>query len=65
MIDDENQRQDYGGAFPIDNVSGYTLGQLENAIDGANTFLQWRLILANQTANITELSLPQLFNNWE
>lgn len=65
MIDDFNQRSEFNNsALPIDNVDGYTLEQLEDALVGANTWLQWRLQLADLFDNPTESNLRQLFNNW-
>lgn len=65
MIDNVNQRIDLqNNNLPIDNVSGYSLFQLEQSLQNSNTFLQWRLNLADDYTNATEGALPQLFNNW-
>lgn len=47
-------------------VSNYNdMRELEQALVGANTWLQWRLQLADLFDNPTEGSLQQLFNNWD
>ena len=42
MIDNFNQRDLYGINFPVDNVSGYNINQLQNALIGANSWNEWR-----------------------
>ncbi|MBB1193024.1 hypothetical protein DNC80_04990 [Flavobacterium sp. SOK18b] len=65
MMDDFNQRLIYGTEeFPIDRVSGYTLTQLEFALVGAKSWLQWRDNIKNRYNNPTEIYLDELFNNW-
>lgn len=64
MIDNLPQGTTTNGR-PIDNVSGYTLPQLENALRGAKTWIEWRNNIYNQVPlNRTRNNLTQLFNNW-
>jgi hypothetical protein len=56
MIDTINQRDDpnFGNqsqAYPIDRVSGYTLKELEGALDGARSWYQWRDNIKNKYTN--------------
>jgi hypothetical protein len=65
MIDSFNQRIQYNsGAFPVDRVENYTITQLENALNSATTWNQWRDNLINNEANNTEQFLNELFANW-
>lgn len=64
MIDNSNQRDD-GAAFPQDNVNGYTLSQLEVALVGEQTWIQWRSSIIDLYDNNTEGNLVELFNNWQ
>ena len=69
MMDSVNQRTDvnFGNgntAFPNDRVENYTINQLENALNGATTWNQWRDNLINNEANNTEQFLNELFANW-
>lgn len=63
MIDNFNQRTT-SILRPIDNVDGYTINQLENALNGATTWIHWRDNLINNEANDTEPFLNELFANW-
>lgn len=69
MIDNLNQRVDFGFSLgidkPIDRVSGYTISELEQALIGAKTWRQWRDNIKNKYNNPTEIYLDELFNNWE
>jgi hypothetical protein len=65
MIDNMNQRDFFGNTFPIDNVSGYTIRQLQDALIGAGYWSQWRDNIKNRYNNPTEISLDELFNNWQ
>lgn len=65
MIDDINQRNEYGLAYPIDRVRGYTIKQLEGALVGAKSWNQWRDNIKNRYNNTTENYLDELFNNWK
>lgn len=64
MIDNINQRNLYGSAYPIDRVSGYTIKQLENGLRGTKSWKQWRDNIKNKYSNPTEQYLDELFNNW-
>lgn len=72
LIDNYNQRAANAGNidYPIDRTNGYTLEQIEDALDGpggsngAKTLTQWRDNLKNQTANPTESFVDELFDNY-
>jgi hypothetical protein len=65
LMDYFNQRQSYGSNFPMDNVSGYTINQLEAAMVNSNSWWQWRDNLKSRFDNHTEQSVDELFNNWQ
>ena len=54
-----------GATGTNDQVSGYTLQQIEQALKGAKTFDQWRDNLKNLYDNGTENNLDVLFNFWK
>lgn len=64
LIDDFNQRV-YGIDHPTDNVKGYTINQLQNALIGASSWNEWRDNIKNRYDNPTETYLDELFNNWQ
>ena len=64
MLDDINQRNEYGHAYPIDRVKGYSVKQLENCLIGAKSWWQWRDNIKRKYNNPTEKYLDELFNNW-
>ena len=65
MIDNFNQRTNYGVAYPIDNVSDYSLTQLENALYNNNTWTSWRDAIINNYDNPSESYLNELFGNYK
>ena len=69
MLDAINQRTEpsYGNGdtrFPVDNVNGYSIKELEQALKGAKTWWQWRDNIITRYDNPTEGSLNGLFANW-
>lgn len=69
MTEEINQREHrlYGNGstlYPIDRVSGYTVKQLEEALEGADSWWQWRDNIRNRFNNPTEIYLNELFANW-
>lgn len=51
---------------PIDRVNNYTINQLEAALNGSNSWGNWRNRIFNiDTSNPTRNNLEELFNNWE
>jgi len=64
MIDDFNQRFEYGSLYPIDRVENYTISQLESALVDARYWTQWRDNIKSKYNNPTEIYLNELFNNW-
>ena len=65
MIDSFNQREFFGFNYPVDNVSGYTISQLQFAMVGASSWHEWRDNIKNRNDNPTEIYLDELFNNWQ
>jgi len=63
LMDDFNQRSK-GEKYPNDNVSGYTIAQIETAMKGAKTLEKWRDNLRDKYDNPTEGYLEELFNNY-
>ena len=64
MIDNFNQG--FGNNIrPEDDVTGYTLLQLQNAIVYQQTWTQWRNRIFSLYNNETENNLVELFNNWQ
>ncbi len=72
LIDNCNQHTDRCSAsavfpisqYPIDNVSGYTIQQVEQGLRGARSWNRWRDNMRNIHTNPTEGNLNQLFGNW-
>lgn len=65
MIDEDNQSIKYGSDYPKDQVSGYTLKQLEQALIGAKAWDDWRKNIESLYENPTKQYLEELFNNWK
>jgi hypothetical protein len=68
LIDNENQRLTrtplFGINLPIDQVTGYTILQIENTLSSSGNFAGWRNQLFDRYNNPTEANLTELFNNW-
>jgi len=64
LIDNYNQRAFRGSQYPIDNVNGYTIKQIEDKLMDTKTFGTFKEALRNGYANPTEGNLDELFNNW-
>ena len=47
-----------------DNVSGYTIRQIEDALNGQETWDSWRINIVNRYTNGTEGNLPATFTYW-
>ncbi len=52
------------GVSAYDQVSGYTMSELENAIKGQTNWNGWRDNIINRYNNGTEGNLQALFNHW-
>jgi hypothetical protein len=48
-----------------ENVSGYTIKQIEDALIGAKTFTDWKNNIKNKYNNATENNLDAVFNYWD
>ena len=53
------------GINGYDQVSGYTISQIEDALNNAKTFNQWKNNIKNLYNNGTENNLDNLFNYWD
>jgi len=47
-----------------DQVSGYTIRQIEDVINGEMTWNKWKTNIKNSYENETEENLDALFNYW-
>lgn len=64
LIDNYNQRFSQHANCPADNVSGYTIKQLESSLYGATNWNKWRDNIKNQHTNLTSGNVDELFDNW-
>lgn len=48
-----------------DNVSGYTLKQIEDVLSYTSSWNNWRDNIKNKYSNATENKLDKLFKNWD
>lgn len=62
LIDDFNQNIEENRLFPVDRVNGYTLQQIQRAIDNCRNIDCWENNLRNYYNNPTERNLTELFN---
>jgi len=63
LIDNFNQRLSLGNNnLPNDIVSGYTLSQIQSALDDSRTFVDWKTKLTNNNNNSTEAFLDNVFD---
>jgi len=74
-----NYRPDYFGSYTgvvedlrdgiipndYDQVEGYSIRQVEDALVGQRTFINWRNNIKNNYANTTKNNLDALFNYWD
>lgn len=69
MTDTFNQRRDFGANYsnlPLDNVSGFTMPQLEDALKGAEYWTEYRNNVLSQNPGIsTTENINALFANWQ
>lgn len=55
----------FNTALPIDRVNGYTINELELALQGSNSWWSWRDRIFNiNSNNPTRNNLNELFDNW-
>lgn len=52
------------GISGVDQVSGYSIRQIEDALDGQDNWNGWRINIKNKHTNGTENNLEALFNFW-
>ena len=50
--------------FDEDNVTGYTIRQIEDALNGKRSWTDWRNSIINRYDNGTEENLDELFDYW-
>ena len=48
-----------------DQVEGYTIRQIEDALNGEKSWINWRNNIKNRYNNATENNLDALFNTWD
>lgn len=48
-----------------DQVSGYTMNQIEQAVYGAKNWNDWKYNIKHKYENVTENQLDSLFNYWD
>lgn len=65
LIDTYNQNIEESHNCPVDSVSGYTLSQIQHALDDARELEDWRDELIEDFDNATETYLHQLFEYTE
>jgi hypothetical protein len=65
MIDsDVNGVFNYGANYPTDQVTGYTIRELEDALQGQTTWDGWKNNIKNRYTNATKIHLDTLFDHW-
>lgn len=52
------------GKTGYDQVSGYTIRQIEQSLKGSKSWNQWRDRMKSEHINSTENRINELFNNW-
>lgn len=63
MIDSDNR---FGNTFTYsEGVSGYTIRQIEDALNGQKSWLNWKNNIKNRYNNGTENNLDTLFDYWD
>ncbi|MBA5247529.1 hypothetical protein H1R16_04555 [Marnyiella aurantia] len=66
MTDEIDQRRIYGSEYPIDQVKGYTIKELENALSGARYWNDYRdKVKAMYPNKPTRPFIDELFANWQ
>lgn len=58
-----NQASIFGAAFPVDNVSGFTLPELEENMKGVRSWNQFRDNVRSRNRQQNEII--ELFANWD
>jgi hypothetical protein len=61
---DEANHFNYGATFPDDQVTGYTMKEIEDALKGKESWESWRDNIKNKYNNATENQVDALFNYW-
>lgn len=62
LIDNFNQNFSVGNTRPVDRVSGYTLNQIQNALNNCRDIDCWERNIRNNNFNLTENNLNELFD---
>lgn len=66
MTDTVNQRRIFGAGYPMDQVDGYTIKELENALSGARYWNDYRdKVKAMYPNKPTRPFVDELFANWQ
>ncbi|MBI9068385.1 MAG: hypothetical protein JEZ09_13910 [Salinivirgaceae bacterium] len=66
LIDNTNQRATHWNStnYPIDQVTGFNLGQIENALKKKKTLTEWRNNLESLYNISTDANIDELFDNY-
>ncbi|WP_421890588.1 hypothetical protein [Marinoscillum sp.] len=65
LHDDVNQRFEWGSIlFPDDEVVGYEIDEIEEALRGVRSWTGWQNNIINRLDNSTENEVDNLFANW-
>ncbi len=67
LVDSTNQRAVSGGnlAYPIDNVSGFTIRKIEDGLKNKRTMTDWRdQLKTTKPSGVTNAQLDELFLNY-
>jgi hypothetical protein len=63
MIDNDNR---FGNTFTLgESVNSYTIRQIEDALDGQKSWVNWKNNIKNKYENGTENNLDALFDYWD
>lgn len=58
------ENYNFGTSYPIDQVHGYNIVDIQNALKDATTLNQWKTNLKNNYGNTTENYVDALFDYW-
>ena len=65
MIDNPSDVNEGSENLTLDNVEGYTIRQIEDALQGQKSWNDWRNEIKNRYDNGTENNLDALFAHWD
>ena len=62
LTNETSQNESYTTGLPVDRVSGYTLGQIQSALNTSRTLNDWKTRLLNSTNNPTQNFIDDVFD---